>query len=1290
MKSPTILPQQSPTRRQFLKAGTLAAGLAFSHECLPWGRVSTLLAHGREFILSRQTTRIVAPGGDKALGEQVADEISRRLRVTVPVIADSAVQETTWHSYDLIAIGNLQDNRVIARLYSAGKAFVDAAFPGSGGLFVKTLADPLGYGHSVVVVGGSDRNGTEGAVERFLSLISAEGARLAELHAVVSSFVTGAEPSAAEAEHNPIAKYEPALRTRSATPAGGDVARILATDRHNFDTGHGAQTLNNIIGYGVRFYFTNQPQWARLYRGALLDYIRLARERGGWDFDPMIGSFFRDYRMVEAWELIQRSEVFSAADRETISRAFLDIARYLSKNPLTSLEANPPGEPRQNHSTFLGLSLDAVARYFLRRGHPEAEVWEKIPLRIFEGQATSYHANDDAGGYAWYAPMHTFEFFERHVGDLDAREFLSRVGEVADGAIVVTDNRRDIVSYGDVGSYTPWSRVGWPETAAVFSRAVWAHHDPGHQWAYQWVTEGKKPPLGIQLYAVDSPSQEPKRLLGIHAMILDASAVRWVAARLGHIAWFPGEGVKYIDKISFRPSFNPADEYLLLDGTAAFSHGHDDANAITRLTWHDRVWLADMDYIRATPHYHNSIEVVRDGLTARVPPLAALRLEADLEQTGLVHSELPDYNGLDWNRHIFWVKGKYFVIFDRLGARRGGDYDLTCRWRVLGKVKVEEHRLEVTQPGAVFHLINADGAELSLQLDTPGVCNWSAYPYADGIVRSLIEKRRPTLRPGEQTWFINLLCAQEDAQLEAVQFRQAAEGVAVVERGSSVEVFGLAPEVKRLGSVEIQAEMFHLTPRALAAASVRYLECPAGRIRTSRGVNLQLGSDGKGKLIASGPTRLEMPATWKLSAPASNNGGLNEIELAAGTYALEFQPAEFFSPPELVELRYREPIPSIRKTVPPVNFGMSADWTVDAGDRVNALVPFRRGKVDGWLAGLEGGRVLVIDSAGKAQDCCRAGAAVRSLLQAGEKVIVGDFEGAVSAYDERGSLIWKRQLPPAYGRKQRIVKIRLQPHPQGDRLIVGTEGWRVNGFDLNGKLLWTTNIRYHAVTDLAVADLEGDGHHEIAVATEYCTPLNVLGPDGKMRWFTWEMVGEEVRSTTPYAGIHARIVRTAALERNSGPCILYGTETDNVYVFHPNGRLQWSSNVGGEVNGLAVDDFDGDSETEVAAGTSSGYLTLLDHRGNRRWWRRLPGGIAAVEKSLAGQAGDPVIVAGCDQGTLAVYTGRGDLVAAVEEKSPIAHLQMREPGKALAVTSSGRMTLWSIYPPRPDSHTYHY
>ena len=76
---------------------------------------------------------------------------------------------------------------------------------------------------------------------------------------------------------------------------------------------------------------------------------------------------------------------------------------------------------------------------------------------------------------------------------------------------------------------------------------------------------------------------------------------------------------------------------------------------------------------------------------------------------------------------------------------------------------------------------------------------------------------------------------------------------------------------------------------------------------------------------------------------------------------------------------------------------------------------------------------------------------------------------------------------------------------------------------------------------------------------------------------------------------------------------------------------------------IDIADLDGDGKQEIVVGTSAGLVVALDHQCQKKWSYRLdtpPQVLACVEIAEGG----PLVVVGCDDGTVIVLSGGGELV----------------------------------------------
>ena len=112
-----------------------------------------------------------------------------------------------------------------------------------------------------------------------------------------------------------------------------------------------------------------------------------------------------------------------------------------------------------------------------------------------------------------------------------------------------------------------------------------------------------------------------------------------------------------------------------------------------------------------------------------------------------------------------------------------------------------------------------------------------------------------------------------------------------------------------------------------------------------------------------------------------------------------------------------------------------------------------------------------------------------------------------------------------------------------------------------------------SVTDLAIADLDGDGLQEVLIACGDPHPgIHALSADGTQRW-----------SYKAPAGVWA--VAAADLDNDANPEVIIGGDDGTVRVLDRWGRPRGGIALGGLVHGLRVHDLNGDRQPEILART---------------------------------------------------------------------------------------------------------
>ncbi|MEE2658846.1 MAG: FG-GAP-like repeat-containing protein [Candidatus Latescibacterota bacterium] len=702
---------------------------------------------------------IIVPDGGQGHG---IDDISvRRLAnaCRCPVVAQCDVDSTIFKQAHVIACGHLASNSAIARLYNARACFVDTFFPGGDSYLVRSVRDPFGHGRNAIVAGASSRVGLGDALAVLAELVEAADGTLGR---VCAQRIDGlAEP-----------------------PRPGDIENLIRQDLATWEGGWVSSPFRSgkLRHYLWQHYLSDHEAWGALVAGIFVGSLAPWR-RQRLECPEEYHDFFHLDQFIRLWDLIEDHPVYEG-QREAVVELLTEFLRHLSGLFYLQEEINPDGLPRQNHVTFIGLNLSVGHEYLSRRhGVTEfAEMAERVG-RIFAGQATCYKPNDDAGvGYAWHVPWHTHDY-------LLAQEDYTYLddGHVADLCVmlaVTTDNLRSEVGYGDSSGFAAFESGGWRAHLWPLLASLWHRPDAVHLWVLNWLAEGKRPgldhgleswhasviPAGSGFTVTDIEPAMPRELLGVTPLLLPAPVLRLIA-RTAPEPHRPVASARHFDKLSLRAGFASDQEYLLLEGIGTLCHGHEDTQAILRLTWKGRAWLADGDYIRAAPKFHNSVTVQRDGVGVLnspghgivIPPLARLLEDGTDEQGGFVCSEVAGYNGVDWRRSLIWRPGRYIAVVDELCCRDPGEYDTRCLWRVVGDVSASLGRVCLQQGDEQLFVINAD--ESMRQIKDTGVA-WEGYPHHDGPIQVIHQKISGALDVGESIVYLHVFTPHEDVTVE--------------------------------------------------------------------------------------------------------------------------------------------------------------------------------------------------------------------------------------------------------------------------------------------------------------------------------------------------------------------------------------------------------------------------------------------------------------------------------------------------------------------------------------------
>ncbi len=611
----------------------------------PVRRLSQVRPIRRRIDLSGRTRPVVVLHPNDAAGRTAAQTIAARLRsrgaTRVSVTADQT--HATPARANVVALGNVNDNELIARLYWNAYAYEDALLPGPAGWSLRTVFDPYpwhGKG-DVVVVGYSRPADAARAAKAFTRALSLrEGSAGMDYRIEVS---TASAPSAAQRrllERNKAPNFRMFLRSAQ---------EYLRTGREAYAR-HAIATLERIVKVQE-----NNPDW--FY---------------DWPEETSSG------RIMAVWDAFEECPLMTDAQRFAFTRAFLRFMRLLPRHVSGYGRLGKNDLITWNHTTFPLLGLYFGARYFHDYyGLTETDEYLAKAKACFLAQARCWKPQEDADSYMTLTMNHTITYCLAE-WRVDLLRETGIVAKFADYVIGFCDSAGLSSGFGDSGlSRRPYLLKN------VLPRAFWFTRDPGYLWVLQH-TQGKD--WRTRFHPEIRPV-EPRRFLGLKVFPLAPQVYEFTKTQRFYALPPSAPNVPAsaaFDKISLRASWDKRGQYALLDGFSRGKHLHFDGNAIIEFVGRGRRWLIDHDYLTRNTTEHNMLSVIRNGRADQLEPsCAGIVCKADPGgRVALVTTEVRDWLGVDWRRSLFWLKGDCLVVMDRVTARDAADYDLDLAWKV--------------------------------------------------------------------------------------------------------------------------------------------------------------------------------------------------------------------------------------------------------------------------------------------------------------------------------------------------------------------------------------------------------------------------------------------------------------------------------------------------------------------------------------------------------------------------------------------------------------------------------
>jgi len=595
---------------------------------------------------------------------------------------------------------------------------------------IRTVHDPWGEGRNVIVLGGIDAPNVKANFAPLLELL-----RSPRQGEIVLPPTLDPRPEVGDSVRERIAEYKEGLY------------RLPI----NYPAYHAGWACKHYPSLGYEGF-------VELYRDSLK---RLSEEKAYCHLYL--------FRECKAWDLIEESPVLSDADRLMITNFFRNsvadekegignLRKLLKRKRLI----------QGNHQSQTACGIMVVADY-LRRYYPSElhEKWYREALEFFEPYRTKGCYLGDDEGMQGASISNIMAAVRRTEDDPAQHPFL---GRVLNRLMPNYSNFGVFPLYGDQ-TYPCRFGAGWYRIGAETLRLpeyLWMAHfiSTASCTAPPKIPSEPEPPSWSRL---DLLPRQPKDFVGLQWAEPDETLYSMARPK-----WIKENGIAMADcfgRAAFRAGITPDDDYLLLDGVQ-LGHAYDDMNGILEYSTLGRTFLVSLDYAYGPKlSAHNVLAASVDGMADVYPALLAVRrLWANLPSSAATRTVLyadgrADWQrfhhpSADWERNLLWLRNRFFVVFDRVIAKRDGLHSAVAFWRMVG----ERHDL----PNGVEMRQKAGDAEVRFRLVAHGADHVAIGREEDPQATYLFERYGANKPPLDNVpHVIHILKAHKARQLQA-------------------------------------------------------------------------------------------------------------------------------------------------------------------------------------------------------------------------------------------------------------------------------------------------------------------------------------------------------------------------------------------------------------------------------------------------------------------------------------------------------------------------------------------
>ncbi len=610
----------------------------------------------------RPAVTLVAPASGiyREQAARIAGAIKAITGVAVPVLADDAPEVALPLQGNLILLGNRSTNRTISLLYDRYFCLTDLKYPGAGGFEVRTLHNPLGGGHNVILAGGSDKAGVSAAAGVLAQKLRAAGGGKGSLALGWTMEIRLGKGVVVPKELKQFETWEASKMYASSGYFGWNcISKRMAMYYMTGDPFHAREAL--------RLAF---PDKAIIEELAATDGEMIENKE-----DPLAGPYhYNAHMMILFWDLIEESPVFTDEERLRVTNAFARQLAHRANEGVYSIRQVPP-YVGSRHGQYSAISLYCLGRYF-QKDYPN-RIWEQC----VEGSRLAF-ASLNEHPWIWGESDNLFWY---NTGTAPVLTFLTLSGErkpVGNGVLAELLRGQEILFCGRPDD---WALRG--AALDFLHKAAYLMQDG--RYIYYRERAGMDTGvfrLGQSFWPDESLAPAPPEdLVG-----------KWGIQYLPKPYWRErGNGFRPEESFyfgSYRSSVDASGDYLLMDGYNGASRNAYHTFALLEMR------LAGMPILDG---YHNQVLTKVDGMVEpKVPMDAALRYHDVVGSTVAAVAEVPDAAYCSWRRTLAQRVGRYALVVDDLAFRANSEnVEVQTLWEApRGAWRAKENAIRVAPP----------------------------------------------------------------------------------------------------------------------------------------------------------------------------------------------------------------------------------------------------------------------------------------------------------------------------------------------------------------------------------------------------------------------------------------------------------------------------------------------------------------------------------------------------------------------------------------------------------------